>query len=81
MTFDEYRNRLLEIRRSVNRLIDDLGGTHGNAPMMLEKVLNIAMNGDFAATNGDKVRTRKIITVSDFRNESPRDTINKSIYL
>ena len=81
MTFEEYRERLLEIRKSVNCLIDDLGGTHGNAPLMLEKVLNIAMNGDFTATDGEKVRTRKIITVSDFRNESARDTINNSVYL
>ena len=47
MTFEEYRNRMIEIRRMVNSLIDDMGGTYCNAPEMLEKVLNIAMNGDY----------------------------------
>lgn len=68
MTFEEYRNRMIEIRRMVNSLIDDMGGTYCNAPEMLEKVLNIAMNGDFGSVKGGKVKTDRIISVSDFRN-------------
>lgn len=67
MSFEEYKNRLIEIRCKVNQLIDDIGGTYSNAPEMLEKVLNIAMNGDFESVEDGKIKTNKIITVSNFR--------------
>ena len=79
MTFEEYKNRLIDIRCKVNDLIDDMGGTYSTAPAMLERVLNIAMNGNFEDVKGDKVKTHKIITVSDFRNRD--NWMEKQVYM
>ena len=79
MTNEEYINRLNEIRVKVNTLIDDLGGTYSTGPAMLEKVLNVAMNGDFEDVKGDKVKTHKIISVSDYtRSDS---FLEKRVYM
>lgn len=66
MTFDEYRNRMIGIREDINRLLDDLGVTYSTAPEMLEKVLNVALNGDFFEKKGSGVMTHKIISVSNW---------------
>ena len=70
---------MIEIRYKVNELIDDLGGTYKNAPEMLETVLNVAMNGDFTDVKQGKVKTHKIITVSDFNRKE--HWLEKRIYL
>ena len=67
MTNEEYIARLSEIRVKVNELCDDLGATYSTAPEMLERVLNIAMNGDLFDIKRGKVKTQKIITVCDYR--------------
>ena len=69
MTYKELENRMIEIRRAVNRLCDDLGSTYDTAPEMLEKVLNVALNGDFChyGNKGGAVFTHNIITVADYR--------------
>ena len=79
MTFEEYKNRLMEIRCKVNELIDDMGGTYSTDSTMLEKVLNIAMNGDFEDIKDGKVKTHKIITVSNYR--SRESWLEKQIYM
>lgn len=68
MSFEEYKSRLLEIRVKVNELCDDLGSTYSTSAEVLERVLNVAMNGNFEEVKGDKVQTHKIITITDFRN-------------
>ena len=76
MTNEEYINRLNEIRVKVNTL---MGGTYSTGPAMLEKVLNVAMNGDFEDVKGDKVKTHKIISVSDYtRSDS---FLEKRVYM
>jgi hypothetical protein len=66
ISFEEYTKRLLEIRRKVNELLDDIGTTYSTAPADLERLLNIAMNGWLDDTNGDKIKTTKLITVKDW---------------
>lgn len=66
MTMEEYKDRLLEIRVKVNSLLDNMGVKYSDAPEMLEKVLNIAMNGDLSDIKNGKVKTQKIISVSDY---------------
>ena len=79
MEFDEYKDRLMEIRVKVNTLLDDIGATYSTQPEMLEKILNIAMNGDFDDVKDGKVKTSKIISVIDFHKheywENTRDYI------
>lgn len=65
---EEYVKRLCEIRISVNTLLDDLGVTYDETPQELERILNIAMNGDFADVKNGKIRTGKIIEIKNFRN-------------
>lgn len=67
MTDKEYAARLLEIRVKVNTLLDDMGATYDNKAEMLEKVLNVAMNGDLSKVKAGKVKTSKFITVMDCR--------------
>ena len=67
MTKEEYKTRLLEIRVKVNELCDDLGATYSTAPEILERVLNVAMNGDLSDIKRGKVNTRKIISVCNYR--------------
>ena len=67
ISMEEYTKRLLEIRRKVNELLDDIGTTYSTAPADLERLLNIAMNGWLDDTNGDKIKAEKIITVTDYR--------------
>ena len=67
MTDKEYAARLLEIRVKVNTLLDDMGATYDNHVEMLEKVLNVAMNGDLSKVKAGKVKTGKFITVTDCR--------------
>lgn len=66
ISMEEYTKRLLEIRRKVNELLDDIGTTYSTAPADLERLLNIAMNGWLDDTNGDKIKAEKIITVTDY---------------
>lgn len=68
MTDKEYAKRLLEIRVKVNELIDDLGVTYDTQREMLERVLNAAMNGDLTDIKDGKVKTHKVIFVSDFHS-------------
>lgn len=65
ISFEEYKTRLLEIRIKVNELLDDMCATYSEKPELLEKVLNIAMNGDLTNTQGDKIKTEKIISVRE----------------
>jgi hypothetical protein len=67
MTDKEYAARLLEIRVKVNTLLDDMGATYSTRVEMLEKVLNVAMNGDLSKVKAGKVKTSKFITVRDCR--------------
>lgn len=71
INFEEYKTRLLEIRRKVNELLDDIGATYSTEPELLEKVLNIAMNGDLTNTQGDKIKTEKIISVRENTGRQP----------
>lgn len=66
ISMEEYTKRLVEIRRKVNELLDDIGTTYSTAPADLERLLNIAMNGWFDDTNGDKIKPTKLITVKDW---------------
>lgn len=66
ISMEEYTKRLVEIRRKVNELLDDIGTTYSTAPADLERLLNIAMNGWLDDTNGDKIKTTKLITVKDW---------------
>jgi len=69
MSNEEYKRRLLEIRVKVNSLLDDMGVGYSEAPEMLEKVLNIAMNGDLSDIKRGKVKTQKIISVSNYHSK------------
>jgi len=79
MSNEEYRNRLMKIRIEVNTLLDDLGVKYSDAPEMLEKVLNIAMNGDFCDEKNGKIKTAKIISVSNYR--APEHFKVKAVYM
>lgn len=68
MKIEEYIKRLCDIRISVNSLLDDLGVTYSEIPQELERILNIAMNGDLTDVKDGKILTGKIIRVQDFRN-------------
>lgn len=67
ISMEEYTKRLLEIRRKVNELLDDIGTTYSTAPADLERLLNIALDGQFDDIQGDRIKTAKIITVTDYR--------------
>ena len=71
ISFEEYKTRLLEIRVKVNELLDDIGATHSTEPELLEKVLNIAMNGDLTNTKEGKIKTEKIISVRENTGRQP----------
>lgn len=71
ISFEEYKTRLLEIRIKVNELLDDMCATYSEKPELLEKVLNIAMNGDLTNTQGDKIKTEKIISVRENTGKQP----------
>lgn len=68
MTHEEYISRLCEIRIKVNTLLDDLGVTYDETPEELERILNIAINGDLTDVKKGKIKTHKIIEIKDFRN-------------
>ena len=68
MTNEEYKKRLIEIRCAVNSLCDDLGSTYSTSAEVLERVLNVAMNGDLSDIKRGKVKTKKIISVTDYRS-------------
>lgn len=71
ISFEEYKTRLLEIRIKVNELLDDMGATYSQKPELLEKVLNIAMNGDLTNTKEGKIKTEKIISVRENTGRQP----------
>ena len=71
ISFEEYKTKLLEIRVKVNELLDDMCATYSEKPELLEKVLNIAMNGDLTNTQGDKIKTEKIISVRENTGKQP----------
>lgn len=71
ISFEEYKTKLLEIRVKVNELLDDMCATYSEKPELLEKVLNIAMNGDLTNTQGDKIKTEKIISVRENTGRQP----------
>ena len=71
ISFEEYKTRLLEIRVKVNELLDDMCATYSEKPELLEKVLNIAINGDLTNTQGDKIKTEKIISVRENTGRQP----------
>lgn len=71
ISFEEYKTRLLEIRIKVNELLDDMCATYSEKPELLEKVLNIAMNGDLTNTQGNKIKTEKIISVRENTGKQP----------
>ena len=79
MSNEEYKNRLMKIRMEVNTLLDDLGVKYSEAPKMLEKVLNVAMNGDFCDEKNGKIKTAKIISVSNYR--APEHFKVKAVYM
>ena len=64
MSIEEYKSRLLNIRQQINALAMDMGSTYSTHNEVIERILNIAMNGDFTDIQGDKVKTEKFITVS-----------------
>lgn len=66
ISFEEYTKRLLEIRRNVFELMDDMGIRYHEKPAELERILNIALNGRLDETKEGKVNTSKIITVTDY---------------
>ena len=66
ISFEEYKTRLLNIRLAVYSLLDDMETPYSEKPEMLEKVLNIALNGDLTATKEGKIKTEKIISVMDY---------------
>ena len=68
MTNEEYKKRLLEIRRAVHSLCDDLGSTYSTSAEVLERVLNVAMNGDLSDIKRGKVKTKKIMSVTEYRS-------------
>ena len=79
MSNEEYKNRLMKIRVEVNTFLDDLGVKYSEAPEMLEKVLNVAMNGDFCDEKNGKIKTAKIISVSNYR--APEHFKVKAVYM
>ena len=82
ISFKEYQKKLMDIRKAINTLIDDIGGTYNNAPEMLEKVLNVALNGDiYGYTKGKKILTRKIISVEDFTRPGFNCEVGKHQYM
>lgn len=68
MDFKEYIDRLLEIRRKVYSLMDDLGTRYSDQPQEIERLLNIALGGDLFDVKDGKIKTIKFITVNDYRD-------------
>ena len=75
MTKKEYSSRLCDIRILVNELCNDLGSTYNTAGIVLEKVLNDAMNGDLERIKPKDKKTRKIISIVNFRDIHSKEFI------
>ena len=66
MTTEEYKMRLLDIRRMINTLMDDLGVCYSNGPAELERLLNVALMGDLTHEKQGKFKAERAIKVADY---------------
>lgn len=46
MTLEEYKKRVLEIRRMINQLADEMGAVYSTHHIYLTKIINDAVNGN-----------------------------------